>query len=166
MEPIKSINLILSKYLAPDLHKHGFHKSGRVFWRGKSPITDIITIQKAPHNSINKAEFTINLGSYWHDIQEDINRSVVNWPPKEYDCTVFIRLGFLFNNYCDYWWRITYETDIEELGLDALNKIITFGLPWLEEGHNIRVIKNRAERHYYRLQMDDVEASIKRKYGI
>jgi hypothetical protein len=166
MELTKRIDQTVSQYITPKLRQYGFRKSGRAFWRGKSPVTDVITIQKAQHNTSEKADFTINLGSYWHDIQEDIGRSIKRWPPREYDCTVFERIGFLFNNNCDYWWQTTCETDIELIGLDVANKIILFGLPWLEEGHDIKVILSRAKKHFFRLQMDAVEASIKCKYGI
>jgi len=162
----KRVDQTISHYVAPKLREYGFNKSGRVFWKGRSPITEVITIQKASHNSSEKADFTVNLGIYWHDIQEDIGRSAKRWPPKEYDCTVFQRLGLLFNNNCDYWWVTTINTDFELLGNDVANKIVTYGLPWLEEGHDIQVVLDRSRKHYFRLQMDAVEKSIMRMYDI
>jgi hypothetical protein len=166
MELTKLVDQTISQYVAPKLKQYGFNKSGRVFWKGKTSITEVITIQKAPHTSLEKVDFTVNLGVYWHDIQEDIKRSVKRWPPKEYECTVFQRIGFLFNNNCDYWWMTTNKTDFELLGNDVAIKIISYGLPWLEEGHNIKVVLERSRKHFFRMQMDEVEESIKRNYGI
>jgi len=166
MDLNKQIDKTISQIVALKLQQYNFNKSGRVFWRGKEQITDIISFQKAPHNSAEKSDFTINLGVYWHDIQKDIGWNVPKWPPKEYDCTVFQRIGFIFNNNCDYWWETTKNSDFELIGNDVAEKIITYGINWLEEGHDIRVVLQRARKHYYRQQMDKVENSIKHIYGI
>jgi hypothetical protein len=135
MEPSKIINDVLGNHVAPYLKALGFKKKAANFWRETDDFIDLVNVQKSQWNSADEAQFTLNLGIYWRDVQTEIQREAKSMPPKELECTVFERLGALFAGN-DFWWSVHSRTNADELGKEVVEKLENFGLPWLDNGHN------------------------------
>lgn len=84
-----------------------------------------------PVERCRRCAVTINLGLYWPEIQQAIGRAAKATPPRDADCTVFQRLGFVACDGRDVWWTIREEADIAPEGADVVQKLRDHGLPWL-----------------------------------
>ena len=135
MQTSAIIKEVLGIHIAPYLKTLGFKKKGAIFWRETDVLIDLVNLQKSQWNNPDEAQFTLNLGIYWKEVQAEIERRAKSMPPKELECTVFERLGALFAGN-DFWWSVTESTIAYELGRDVVEKLEKFGLPWLENGHN------------------------------
>jgi hypothetical protein len=135
MEPSKIINEVLGSHIAPYLKALGFKKKAANFWRENDDWVDLVNLQKSQWNNANEAQFTLNLGIYWRDVQTEIKREAKSMPPKELECTVFERLGALFIGN-DFWWSVHPGINADDLGKEVVEKLDKFGLPWLDKGHD------------------------------
>jgi hypothetical protein len=159
MHATELIDTAIIKYVAPFLRSVGFRKKAHRFWREAGSVLDVVTIQKSQWNDAVEASFTVNLGLYWLEIQAAIGRAAKAMPPAEYNCTVFQRLGAVADGR-DLWWSVRDEEDVGLVGADVVHRLHEMGLPWLERGHDILHTLEYARKHYFRLQMDAVEAYI------
>jgi hypothetical protein len=164
MHASQLIDATIIKHVAPFLRSVGFRKKAHRFWRDAGPVLDVVTIQKSQWNDAEDGRFAINLGLYWFEIQQAIGRAAKATPPRDADCTVFQRLGIIACDGRDVWWTVREEADVSSAGADVVQKLRDHGLPWLERGHDIRHTLEYARKHYFRLQMDAVEAYILQHY--
>lgn len=143
MEPTKLIDQIVSAHLKPALQARGFRKQGTTFWRDHGEVIDVVNVQKSRWNDSGSAEFTLNLGLYWKRIHELLNEPLKSTPPKEYQCTVQQRLGFLFPATAafpqgrDYWWQVSAGSDPASVAGEVVDQLERFGLPWMARLHDL-----------------------------
>lgn len=156
MKPTEIIDAVTQLYIKPSLQSQGFRKKASTFWRDAGKVIDVVNVQKSQSNDSASAKFTINLGLYWKPVEELLWRAVVTLPPREYDCTVRVRLGSLFPEGHDFWWEVTPETTADSLGTDAVEKLLSYGLPWLERGHDIEQTMAYVERMRLARQRDAI----------
>jgi hypothetical protein len=129
--PSDLINELVKAQLKPALKELGFKNKSSTFFRQNGELVEIISPQKSKWNDAGEAKFTINLGVYWPQVQEVLGRPAAGSPPKEHDCTIRQRLGPLFDDGKDFWWSVSPDSDMQQIGLDVLEKIRTHALPWL-----------------------------------
>ena len=128
---------MVAKILAPLLKKDGFRKNSKTWWRDCDSVIEVIDLQKSQWNDANEAKFAINLGLYWPSIHKAIKREAGDYPPKTWECTVQQRLGPLFSEGKDFWWKVTEDTDLDTIGDEICNKLSRSGYEWLREGHDL-----------------------------
>ena len=134
MKPTDLITRIVQNDIKPLLQARGFRKKAALFWRDNGDVIDVVTVQRSQWNDSTSARFTINLGLYWKHIQGLVGRTVPL--PREYDCTVQTRLGGLLPERTDLWWEVS-GPDLSAVAQDVIEKLLQYGLPWLENGHTV-----------------------------
>ena len=130
--PSELIDQIVVRVVKPFLGTLGFKTKSSTFFRQNGSLTEIVSSQKSLGNNAEGSRFTINLGVYWPSVQETLRRTCATFPPKEHQCTVRRRLGSLFTNGNDFWWRVTSASDVQAIGAEVIEKIQTYALPWFE----------------------------------
>jgi hypothetical protein len=129
--PSDLIDELVKAQLKPSLKELGFKSKSSTFFRHNGELVEIISSQKSKWNAADGAQFTINLGVYWPKVQEILGRPAISFPPKEYNCTIRQRLGPLFDDDKDFWWSVSPDSDIHQIGSDVVEKISSHALPWL-----------------------------------
>lgn len=137
-----TIDELIKLGLSPLLKTHHFGKSGRTFHRQIGEIWQVLNIQSSQSNFDIIGKFTINLGIYHPVVAEFAGKSLSSGYPKEYECTLRKRIGYLMQSQADYWWEINPTTNLEVLAQQVNTTVDKFGLPWLETHCDLRVIVN------------------------
>jgi hypothetical protein len=127
----KAIDTVIRGGLAPLMKREGFKKSGRNFLKVDAESVAVLNIQASRSNLGATGKFTINLGRYFPSVARAAGKPELQGPPKEYECTVSLRIGHLLPENLDYWWEVGLETNIEQLAVDVARAVEDVGLPWL-----------------------------------
>jgi len=143
----KVIDLILAEHLVPLMKTRGFRRKGQRFWRVTGRFVELVELQKSAFNSKREAAFTINLGVYFHPVGGPGGVRVAIMPPKNYECTIEERIGTLFGKGLDSWWEVRGIRQAPRLGEDLCEKVLRFGLPWLESMHDLRAMLRYDREH-------------------
>ena len=141
-----AIDAVIRGGLAPLMKREGFKKSGRNFLKVDSESVAVLNVQASTSNLGATGKFTINLGRYFPSVARAVGEPEFEGPPKEYDCTVRLRIGHLLPKNLDHWWTVGPETNIEQLALDIARVVEDVGLPWLRRMHDLLALKHRARR--------------------
>jgi hypothetical protein len=131
-ESYQLIDHVLRTSFAPLLKEQGFRKEARNFRRRATESILVVNVQGSDWNSSNSARFTVNLAVHFPALVPFVDWLKHSDRPLHHNCIVSSRIGRLFPEPCDHWWRITEETDLEALGEELANAWTQFGLPWLE----------------------------------
>jgi hypothetical protein len=131
-EIAKRIDEVIKLGIAPLLKENGFSKKGRNFHKAAGEAIQVVNIQADKWNQGYTGQFTINLGVYFRAISEISERSIVDGLPKEYDCTIVNRLGFLMPTQDDKWWSLGDGVEDEQVASDVADALKECGLPWLQ----------------------------------
>ncbi|MBS9768063.1 MAG: DUF4304 domain-containing protein [Flavobacteriaceae bacterium] len=119
-EIIKSVRAILKPLQ--------FKKQRNNFYRELDDIGQLINFQKSSFGSKDDIIFTINIGifdpKHWHFF----NKSDISNFPKEYECVLRKRIGYLKAN-TDIWYCINEEKDLQNT---IISDITAFVLPFFE----------------------------------
>ena len=119
--------------LGPAMKAFGFRRRGRVFWRDGTDVCHVVTIAMNRFGTRDESKFDVRLGVFWHRVEAVLqNPSVGKMPPPEYRCTFRIDLGRTMPNLPKLWWKVTSTTDYATLGLEVLDDLQQYGLPWFE----------------------------------
>jgi hypothetical protein len=149
--------------LKPALKELGFKSKSMTFFRQNGELVEIISPQKSQWNDDRVANCTINLGVYWPKVQEMLGETCLTFPPKEYNCTLRQRLGPLFDEGRDYWWSFTPNSDIQLMGVDVVEKVRRFALPWLTRatslGEAVKIAQPRQAAVLYVLKGENAQAT-------
>jgi hypothetical protein len=129
-EIAQSVDEIIKLGLADLLKTNGYKKSGRNWHK---PVQDnwlIVNVQASSGNTGSEGKFAINLGVYHAEIAALAGQSTIDGKPKEYDSTVRERLGMLAYGR-DHWWAINSVSNLKEIAAEVVEKMSSFGIPWL-----------------------------------
>jgi hypothetical protein len=135
--PSDLIDEIVKNQLKPALHELGFKNKSSTFFRQNGELIEIVSPQKSKWNGSAEGKFTINLGVCWPNVQEILGRACKAFPPKDYECTLRQRLGSLFADGRDYWWTVIPDSDARRIGEEVLEKLRSFGIPWLRRATSV-----------------------------
>lgn len=144
----KRIDGVIGAGLAPLLKEAGFKKQARNFRRAHNDHTDVINVQLFRYNDATHGRFTVNLGVYYPAIAGITEAFPVEGKPKEYDCTVRQRIGFLLEAGTDFWWEIDQSTDDADTAADLESAVAKYGLPWLDSLSDLNVVKRFARDNH------------------
>lgn len=125
------------KAMGAELHKlHlkplNFRKSGNT-WIRHNKWPQVINLQLSQWNSAEEAQFTINLGISIPELHLASESIPIKGSLKEYNCDLRTRIGRLLPHKCDYWWKVTSNTKLDELITDVSTKVEQFAHPWLDD---------------------------------
>jgi len=140
-----AIDAVIRGGLAPLMKREGFKKSGRNFLKVDSESVAVLNVQASTSNLGATGKFTINLGRYFPSVARAVGEPEFEGPPKEYDCPVRERIGFLLPEKLDHWWEVGPETNIEELAGDVARAVEDVGLPWLGRMHDLHSLKTQLD---------------------
>jgi len=129
-EIAQSIDEVIKLGLADILKANGYKKTGRNWHK---PIRNnwlIVNVQASSGNIGGEGKFTINLGVYQAEIAALAGDSPINGKPKEYESTISERLGILAYGR-DHWWLVNRASSLKEIAADVVEKMGSFGIPWL-----------------------------------
>jgi len=143
--PSELIDELLKQHLKPAMKELGFKCKSSTFYRQSGDVIEVLSLQKSSNNDSAEGRFTINLGTYWPNVQAVCGGEASSSPPKEYECTVRQRLGPLFADRADYWWSVNPNTNIQIVGADVVEKIRDFGLPWLRRATSLDEVTKLAQ---------------------
>jgi hypothetical protein len=140
-----AIDAVIRGGLAPLMKREGFKKSGRNFLKVDSESVAVLNVQASTSNLGATGKFTINLGRYFPSVARAVGDPDLQGRPKEYDCHLRQRIGFLLPKKLDHWWEIGPETHIEQLAVDVTRVVEGVGLPWLRRVHDLHSLKTELE---------------------
>jgi hypothetical protein len=149
MDPAKAIDEVLALGLAGALKRAGFKKSARTFRRALDGAIQVVNVQASQSNG-PAARFTVNLGVYRAEIAALLAPSLpLTTQPKEYQCVVRERIGFLMPKGADHWWEVRPHGSIdnERLAGEVADAVLGYGLPWLESNFSIGAIRETLSAH-------------------
>ena len=138
MNAVETIDIILKDHIAPFLKDHDFKKNGANFVRPLCDCSDAINLQKSQWNTADEAQFAINLGIYWPEVQKNFGAQKLVPFPNVAQCTVQERLGRLLKG-SDFWWSVSPQCNASALGKEVVEALINYGIPWLENGHDPKI---------------------------
>ncbi len=139
----KAIDAVIRCGLAPLMKRAGFKKSGRNFLKVDSESVAVLNVQASTSNLGATGKFTINLGRYFPSVARAVGDPDLQGSPKEYDCQVRERIGFLFPEKLDHWWEVGPETNFEQLAVAVVLAVEDVGLPWLGCMHDLHSLKTQ-----------------------
>jgi hypothetical protein len=166
MHASNAIDEMILRKVAPFMKEHDFRKQRYVWWRANEDVIDVIDIQKSRWNDASGASFTVNLGLYWPTIQKAISRESQSKVPRIYECTVSTRLGPMFDDGRDFWWKVSSPVEIEYVGSDVCTKLLEYGLPWISAGHDLSMTLEFARKRSFTIVMKEILAELERHVGL
>lgn len=137
----KAIDAVIRGGLAPLMKREGFKKSGRNFLKADSESIAILNVQASMSNLGATGKFTINLGRYFPSVARAVGDPDLQGLPKEYNCYLRERIGFLLPKKLDHWWEIDLETNLWLLTADVARAVEDVGLSWLRRMYDLRALK-------------------------
>lgn len=132
----KLIDEVLKLGLTPLMKEQGFRKTGRDYRRRVNDNWDILNVQSSQGNVGPNGKFTINLGVYLPAISNLVSSYSPESAPKEYECTIRVRIGSLMPQKADFWWQIHPATDIGNLAKEVSLTTSKYVLDWFEAHHD------------------------------
>jgi hypothetical protein len=97
----------------------------------------VVNVQASQWNEGESGKFTVNLGVYFPAVAEMLNLPLPASAPKEYDCTVRVRLPSLMHDGRDVWWNVEAHVSDNELTKRVGTAWSMFGRSWLERTSNL-----------------------------
>src|SRR4051812_20433076 len=129
--PQDLIKAMMSDFHQRHLKPLGFRKVGNT-WVRSGEWPQVINVQLSKWNSSTQAQFTLNLGLFIKELHVASEGLPSKGDLKEYDCDVRTRIGELFPDKEDKWWKVTSGADAGQLADEVFAGIEQFGLPWFD----------------------------------
>jgi hypothetical protein len=148
----QAFDRLIRDHVAPLLKQHGYTKSN-LNWRAKQKTEPfgwrVFNVQRSAYSSADRVSFTANVGVYWDDAPVHAPRQLSAAGPKEWECHVHQRLGYLCDSPGDFWWEIEEGRFSSDTGPDILTPVLeTFlpllidrALPWLQRRMTQRALQ-------------------------
>ncbi len=123
---------LIKEIITPTFKIIGFKKKANNFFKSTNDLIQIFNVQKSRWNSKENISFTFNIGFFSPEIFQETCGRATPVIPKEYDCCIRIRSGFLTDKK-DKWYelneKINYnklaieiKSDLQKSAIDLFNK--------------------------------------------
>lgn len=150
----------LREHIASALRHAGYKGSGQTFHRRLDRNWGVVNIQRSQWDSVERATFTINLGSASALVLESRGMDP-DRPPHEVECQWRTRLGVLVTDGRDHWWEIrcdTTEATLCSLAEEIGTALLTVGLPAIEHHTTERAMLDASMRrpHWTWVELDEI----------
>ncbi|SDL86653.1 protein of unknown function [Salinimicrobium catena] len=126
---------IIKEVITPIFKNFGFKKIGNNFYRDFGETGQAFNIQKSKWNSKDEKDFVFNLGLIDKSIYKEVNGIEVTKFPKEVDCEIRVRLGYL-TDVTNEWYKLNSNTELPELKSKIKNDITKYVIPFFENFRN------------------------------
>ncbi|WIO73469.1 DUF4304 domain-containing protein [Porticoccaceae bacterium LTM1] len=137
----KHIDLIIDQKLKGLMKSEGFNKNGRNFHLRLDASTLVLNVQASSFNDNYGGNFTVNLGVFFPEIHAVLGRYSISGVPKESDCSLRKRIGYLMPGGKDFWWETNVDEPVETIGEDLSFFVQKLGLPWLKSHSTIELAR-------------------------
>jgi hypothetical protein len=138
------IDEVIRRYLHPLLKEHSFVRKARTWNRTRAEFIDVVNVQASQWNTGEAGVFTVNLGVFSPEIHQIISGKQSPTFVKEYQCVVRTRLGKEDNQVTglmlDQWWKFDSKTDLEQLGREIADLLVTHGFPFVERLNSLEAL--------------------------
>lgn len=136
------LETLLRERLHPELRGRGFRKSGHTWRRGdrKDPASGwvVLQVQGNRYSTRDAVEFTFNTVAWpagtWEVRHRAIGQEVTGLPEAEGGAPFYGRPKHVDpeRDEDDDWWVLDADTDVEALGDELVDLVLTSALPWAE----------------------------------
>ena len=163
-ESSKKIDAIIAENPKKYLKEQDYKKSGRYFFKEVNELIHTIDFQASKHNIPVEANFTINTGivfPYFHEkwtgtpLPKNIGRSAT---------LIHRRVGHLMTEGKDFWWTVTPETNVNDVGIEIQQHLQNLIIPFLEPINTIdkclELINSKTTPRYSMYNPDIIKAII------
>ncbi|MBH5316492.1 DUF4304 domain-containing protein [Paenibacillus sp. GSMTC-2017] len=142
---------IIKETIAPLLKKEGFRKQGNNFVKAFSEYSATLNIQSSKWNTRNEAEFCFNTGIYVDKLFGTVFLYQQPSFPLEVNSVLRITSAELSKN--NSWYRLTKDTDIQQLKLTITKDICEHIVPHFHQFENIhdviKIMELREKEGFY-----------------
>ncbi len=140
------IGSIIKSQIAPVLRSLGFRKETRLWTRPAGETAQLVGLQASPWSVEDEGSFTFNLGVHWPTSYDDV--ICEGWPRSANPgfCVFYRRIGELLHPPGDKWWKVNRSSKLDEVGQNALQSVIEFGLPELDRFNSLSAIHEYLQR--------------------
>jgi len=139
---------MIDKYVAPLLSSKGFRRSKLVWNRRLDGITHVLDIQLSKGSSSKDCSFTVNLGAFFGQVWRAVWDKPVARTIQEVECFPRLRISRLIGEgpfHKDIWWNLEAITDVDVVGSELEDILISKGLPFLDSFDSINAALTVAE---------------------
>ena len=116
--------------IGPVLKSEGFLRTKYSFHRRVERNWEVINLQKSGFSDKAIVRFAANLGVGLDTLRG--SRWADDTRPPVNKCQLRERLGVLITGEDTWWWAVTQDTDITEMGEAIVSALRQYGLPWLD----------------------------------
>jgi len=118
----EKIDYIVKSHIYSELKKLCYKKQARTFYKEMdNGDFHVVNIQGNKWNQGKSGSFTVNLGFYPKELEDEFelfafNKFPKNKFPKAHECPISERIGLLMPIGNDYWWKINRSTNLDKIG--------------------------------------------------
>ncbi|MEI7767716.1 MAG: DUF4304 domain-containing protein [Phycisphaerae bacterium] len=139
---------MLDKHVAPLLSSSGFHRTKLVWNRRLNGMTHVLDIQLSNGCIAEDCSFTVNLGVFFERVWQAVWDKPVARTIQEVECFPRLRISRLIGKgtfHKDVWWNLEAITDVDVVGSELQDILISKGLPFLDSLDSINAALTVAE---------------------
>lgn len=127
--------LVVNETIAPLFKEEGYKKQGKNFAHVRSDFSTTVNIQSSKWNTKDEVEFFFNTGIY----VEKVFMLMYQLPKPKFPLEInsVMRIGGTALTKDDSWYRLTADTDVEQLKQKITNDITEYILPYLRQFESI-----------------------------
>jgi len=126
----RMIDEVVGKCFYELLRKMEFRKISRTFYTTDEAIMKILYFQASRLNTPEEAQFTVELAlttGFFHEIWTGMEMPK---NPSRAACVINRRIGHLYPDNLDHWWKITPQTNIKHIAEEVVAQITDVGIPF------------------------------------
>jgi hypothetical protein len=134
---MNSISQIVKKSIQPILKAEGFSKKSLYWWKNRSTVVDVLTVQISKGSSSKDLQFTLNAGVFVPRFHELIWGEVVKEKVEDADCALRFRIG---PDDGQDWWNVK-ATEDEDVVIEKLaSRLSSLAFPFWDEYSSVEEI--------------------------
>lgn len=110
------------------LNERGYRKDRHIWRRPINGLTHMVQLQSSAWAIEDRGSFTFNLAVHWPNAYDASGDGSDPRPPKMENCFFLHRIGHLMHPSQDYWWNVNKQSDLDEIGVEAVEALDNCGL--------------------------------------
>ena len=128
-----TIEDIISKGLVQFLLAEGFNRTDKTFVKYSNNAIQLLCVEESKSGFGSSNKFTICLGLYFPSLAKKAGMVATSGIPRETECHVRERIGFLMPKKKDHWWMVIKPViDLDGLGVEVRDTVAKYGLAWFD----------------------------------
>lgn len=131
---------IIKNLVFPFFKELGFKKSGNVFNKKTTELTQVVNIQKSRWNHQDNVSFTFNIGFFVAEIYSENWNKEIPKIIRDYDCQICFRLGQVIKGN-DYWYELNNNTEKVNLEIEIYKHLEDYLKPIIKKNVDLNSLK-------------------------